>query len=546
MVVVDPAVSPLVLVADDEQMTTVMLQHILERAGYRVTTVHDGQAALEAAQEIAPDILLLDILMPVLNGFEVLQRLREQPETANLPTILITANAREPADVARGLRLGADDYIQKPFAPPELLARIESKLRSSRLERALQQRTSELEQLLRVSQTLNAHLTEVELLEVILELVQQIIAGSKIAVFRLTEEGLVRDYRDNGVPKQALERLAGAKAVSDVIPFHADITLNWSEQDHTPLPGIRTGMLAPMVYRDSPVGFLLVVGQNEPYRAEQQRLLEGVAQQAALALVNAQLYDILADYAQNLESMVEARTNELQSAQQLLIRSEKLSSIGRLAASIAHEINNPLMPIRNLLETIVEDLDAQNVEYDHQAVTIIQDSLERIRGIVSRMLEFSRDQKPGMEWLDVSRVLETVIALNRKSFEHDRMRIDTEVEHMPTIFGSPDQLQQVFMNIVLNAHAAMSAGGRLVIRTRALEGWILVEFEDNGVGVAPEHFDQIFEPFFSTKPTGTGLGLFVSHNIVQAHQGVIEVRNNETGGATFTVRLPRTNEPPRA
>lgn len=546
MVVVDPAVSPLVLVADDEQMTTVMLQHILERAGYRVTTVHDGQAALEAAQEIAPDILLLDILMPVLNGFEVLQRLREQPETANLPTILITANAREPADVARGLRLGADDYIQKPFAPPELLARIESKLRSSRLERALQQRTSELEQLLRVSQTLNAHLTEVELLEVILELVQQIIAGSKIAVFRLTEESLVRDYRDNGVPKQALELLAGAKAVSDVIPFHADITLNWSEQDHTPLPGIRTGMLAPMVYRDSPVGFLLVVGQNEPYRAEQQRLLEGVAQQAALALVNAQLYDILADYAQNLESMVEARTNELQSAQQLLIRSEKLSSIGRLAASIAHEINNPLMPIRNLLETIVEDLDAQNVEYDHQAVTIIQDSLERIRGIVSRMLEFSRDQKPGMEWLDVSRVLETVIALNRKSFEHDRMRIDTEVEHMPTIFGSPDQLQQVFMNIVLNAHAAMSAGGRLVIRTRALEGWILVEFEDNGVGVAPEHFDQIFEPFFSTKPTGTGLGLFVSHNIVQAHQGVIEVRNNETGGATFTVRLPRTNEPPRA
>lgn len=546
MVVVDSSASPLILVADDEQMTTVMLQHILERAGYRVVSVHDGQSALESAQAMSPDLVLLDILMPVLNGFEVLKCLRAQPDTASLPTILITANAREPADVVKGLRLGADDYIQKPFATAELLARIESKLRSSRLERALQQRTSELEQLLHVSETLNAHLTEVELLEVILDLAGQIIPESQLAVFRLTEEGGVRDYRNNGVPQAAIDRLSGVRSVSEVIPFHADITLNWSGPNHTPLPAIQTGMITPMVFRDSPVGLLLVAGQTTPYRAEQQRLLEGVAQQAALALVNAQLYDILADYAQNLESMVEARTNELQSAQQLLLRSEKLSSIGHLAASIAHEINNPLMPIRNLLETIVEDLDAQQVEYDHQAVTIIQDSLERIRGIVSRILEFSRDQKPGMEWLDVSRVLETVIALNRRSFEHDRMQLETDIQPMPAIYGSADRLQQVFMNIVLNAHAAMAANGKLTIRTIALKDWVLIEFEDDGRGVEPEHFDRIFEPFFSTKPTGTGLGLFVSHSIIQAHQGVIEVRNNKGGGSTFTVRLPRTIEPPRA
>ena len=545
MTVANPAGSPLVLVADDEQMTTVMLRHILERAGYRVASVHDGQAALDAAREMAPDLLLLDILMPVLNGFEVLQRLREQPDTANLPTILITANAREPADIARGLRLGADDYIQKPFAPAELLARIESKLRSSRLERALQQRTNELEQLLRVSETLNAHLAEGELLDVILDLTRNMFPESQVAVFHLTDEGSVRDHRNNGVPEAIVERLTSGRLVSEVIPFHPDVTLNWPASNHPPLPGISTGMLAPMVYRDSPVGLLLITGQTDAYRAEQQRLLEGVAQQAALALVNAHLYVILADYAQNLQSMVEARTSELQSAQQLLIRSEKLSSIGRLAASIAHEINNPLMPIRNLLETIVEDLDAQHVEYDHQAVTIIQESLERIRGIVSRMLEFSRDQKPGMDWLDVSRVLDTVIALNRRSFEHDRMQMETELRPMPPIFGSPDQLQQVFMNIVLNAHAALSSGGRLKIRTRATDEWVLVEFEDNGEGIPPEHFDPIFEPFFSTKPTGTGLGLFVSHNIVQAHQGSIDVRNNEGPGATFTVRLPRTNTPPR-
>ena len=532
-----------VLVADDEQMTTVMLQHILTRAGYQVSIVHDGRAALDSIEMSMPDILLLDILMPVMNGLDVLSRLREQPETEHLPTILITANAREPADVARGLRLGADDYIQKPFAPQELLARIESKLRSSRLERALQQRTFELERLLNVSETLASHLTEVELLDVLLDLVKQVVPGSAAAVLRVNDDGVVVGRRNEGFPEDVLEHLAGPRPLAERIPFHADVTLSWSLDEKPLIPGVPSGMLAPMVYRGSPIGVLLVSGQAESYQPEQLRLLEGVARQASLALVNAQLYDMLADYAQNLESMVEARTNELQSAQRLLLRTEKLSSIGHLAASIAHEINNPLMPVRNLLDDLVEELDAQHVEYDRQAVTIIRDSLERIRGIVSRMLEFSRDRKGGMDWVDVSSVLETVIALNRRSFDHDRLRLETDIQPMPKVFGSPDQLQQVFMNVVLNAHAAMKKGGVLTIRTRATEGWVLVEFEDTGCGIAAEDLDRIFEPFYSTKPTGTGLGLFVSHNIIEAHQGAIEVKSEPGKGTLFVVRLPLTQPP---
>jgi signal transduction histidine kinase/DNA-binding response OmpR family regulator len=545
MVTPDSAPAPLILVADDEEPTRLMLGIMLKRAGYRIETVSDGVAALDAARDLAPDLLLLDILMPGMNGFEVLRRLREQPDTASLPTILVTANARRPSDVAKGLQLGADDYIQKPFETLELLARIESKLRSSRLERTLHQRTNELERLLNVSETLNAHLTELELLDVILDLIQQIAPGPASAILRLDDDGQVTDTRSVGLPAGALDRFIHARPIAEVIPFHSDITLTWSIGDSSPIAGLPSGMIAPMAYRGSPVGLLMVGGQTEPYRPQQQRMLEGLARQAALALVNAQLYDMLSDYAQNLETMVEARTNELQSTQRLLLRSEKLSSIGRLAASIAHEINNPLMPIMNLIESIVEDLDAQHVEYDHQAVEMIQDSLERIRVIVSRILEFSRDQKPGMDYVDVSRVLDTVIALNRKSFEHSRMQITTDIQPMPTVFASPDQLQQVFMNIVLNAQAAMQPGGRLVIRTRALEESVLVEFQDTGCGIAPENVDRVFEPFYSTKPSGTGLGLFVSHSIVQAHQGAIELITKEGHGTTFTVRLPRTNEPAR-
>lgn len=540
----DTTPPPLILVVDDELPTTALMENILVRNGYRVHIAQDGIEGLECARTIAPDLVLLDIMMPGLNGFEVLRALRDDPQTASLPTMLVTANAREPADVAKGLRLGADDYIQKPFAPLELLARIESKLRSYQLERALQQRSNELERLLSVSETLNAHLTEVQLLEVILSLVEQIIPGPA-AVLRLNDENQVTDIRSAGLSKDTLIGLTDVQPLLTRLPSNGNPTLSWDVNDPSPVPPLRSGLITPMVYRGQAVGLLLVAEQADSYRAQQQRLLEGVARQAALALVNAQLYDMLSDYAQNLESMVEARTNELQSTQRLLLRSEKLSSIGHLAASIAHEINNPLMPIMNLLELIVEDLDAQQVDYDQQAVTIIQDSLERIRGIVSRMLEFSRDQKPGMDDVDVSRVLDTVIALNRKSFEHARMQIETDITPMPRVFGSPDQLQQVFMNIVLNAQAAMSSGGRLTIRTRAEPDWVLVEFADNGCGIAAENVDRVFEPFYSTKPSGTGLGLFVSHNIIQAHQGAIDVQTEEGRGTTFTVRLPRTNEPPR-
>lgn len=540
MISMTPSNSQLVLVADDETTTTAMLHHILSRAGYRVESVHDGQAALDAVERLQPDILLLDVLMPVLNGFETLRQLRENPATMLLPVIIITANAREPADVARGLRLGANDYIQKPFAPLELLARIESNLRSHRLESALQERTNELEALLHVSDTLNSRVTGADLLEAVVEVVQQLLPESAAMVLRLNDKGQVAGSYSAGLNTSALDEALQSNA--DLANLRE--TIIWPTDAQPSVFGLDFGMLTPLIHRNKTEG-LLVAGRSTPYTSQQKQLFEGAARQIAVSLVNARLYDILADYVQNLESMVETRTAELQSAQRLLVRSEKLASIGHLAASIAHEINNPLMPIRNLLEDIIADLDQQQVEYDQRAVSIIEESLERIRGIVSRMLEFSRDSRSMLDWIDVSSVLDTVIALNRKSFENDRIRVDANIEPMPLIYASRDQLQQVFMNLMLNAHAAMDDGGQFIVTTRAEPEWVVVDMKDTGCGIQPDEIDRIFEPFYTTKSTGTGLGLFVSHNIIEAHQGTIEVESIEGSGTTFSVRLPRTTEPSR-
>lgn len=529
--------SQLVLVVDDEVNTTIMLQHIFEREGYSVERVSNGFEALEAARDHQPDLILLDILMPGMNGFEVLQRLRQDPLTDKIPTIMVTANAREPSDVARGLTLGADDYLYKPFAPQELLARAQSKIRARQLEDALKRRTEELEALLQVSEKLNQHLEMADLLDLILELVLDLLPGDLAVVHELDENGEVVDYRM--ISRNSVE-------VSGKFPDQALVAaclrsqglLTWPGDGSYQVDGFSGGMALTLQHGDRAVGVLLIAQRNAQYDDRHQRLFVGIARQAALALMKAQLFEIQANYAVHLEDMVAERTSELESAQRMLIRSEKLASIGHLAASIAHEINNPLMPISNLLEDLIDELEQRRIEVDLRAVSIIQESLERIRRIVSRLLEFARDTDADIKPLDITDILDGIIRLNQRFFEHERVTIRTEFTPLPLVHGSKDQLEQVFMNLALNAQAAMDGGGTLTIRAYGQADDVVVEFEDTGCGIPPQQIDKIFDPFFSTKPSGTGLGLFVSYGIIQGHHGTIEVKSKVGAGTKFTVRLP--------
>jgi len=533
-----PGASPLVLIADDEVNTSMMLQHLFEREGFRVARVNNGIQALDFVFHQRPDLILLDIRMPGMNGFEVLGKLRESETGATIPTILITANARQPADVALGLNLGADDYIYKPFAPQELLARAQSKLRSRQLEDALQQRSRELEALLGISEQMNQSLAQGEVLDVALELIADKIPCEIAVILKFGEIPEQDEFRAVNVGENREFRLAQSSIhILHHLDYVGDFAL-WTPEE-TPLFGEqKSGMVAKLVHGSNVIGALVITSDQTLYDDPQLRLFGGLARQVALALHNAQLYALLMNYATRLEEMVNERTAELEAAQKMLIRSEKLASIGHLAASIAHEINNPLMPIRNLLEDIVEDLQSRHVDYDEQSIEIIQSSLERIRGIVSRLLEFSRDSNAEMSVLDINAVLEGVIALNRKYFQHERIEIVANLRESPHIHGSKDQLEQVFMNIALNAQAAMKSGGTFTVTTSHNANEVIVEMNDTGHGIDSEHLNRIFDPFYSTKPSGTGLGLFVSHGIIQAHNGSIDVRSKVGAGTTFTIRLP--------
>lgn len=527
---------PLILVADDVMATTVMLERIFEYEGYSVKSVHDGNSAVDAAQTLLPDLILLDVNMPGKNGFEVLSTLRKSPQTASIPTILITAMG-DHSGVVQGLNLGADDYLRKPFHPQELLARAESKMKARKLEESLHQRTQELEALLRVSEELSQHLELDELLDFILFLLIDMVPCQLAAIYHLDDDEFISDYR---------VKLKDGSTAPD-IPEAQDIVekmlvenkpMRWPSGNIL-VDGYESGMVVPLQYGGNVRGILLVVNQDT-YEENHQRLLQGISRPATLAIKNAELYEIQANYAVHLEDMVDARTRELESAQQMLVRSEKLASVGRLAASIAHEINNPLLPIQINLEGMMEDINAE-LKIDPGDIERTLESVERIKYIVDRLLGFTGNRQvsdENVQHVDVNQVINDIVSLNQKLFQLENLNIETDLIEVPKIYGLRYQLEQVFMNMTLNAKDAMSPGGTLRFVTRTDNDSVSVIIEDNGCGIEEDMLDTIFEPLVSTKESGNGLGLFVSYNIVQKHNGTIDVQSKVGEGTRFKVHLP--------
>jgi signal transduction histidine kinase/DNA-binding response OmpR family regulator len=536
---------PLVLVADDTQATTAMLQRLFEYEGYRVHCAYNGPDALESAQQLHPDLMLLDINMPGMNGFEVLQRLRDNPSTSGIPTILITALGDQSA-IVQGLQLGADDYVRKPFHYRELLARAESKIRARRLEDALQRRTEELEMLLKVSDELNQHLQLNEILELVMDLTLELIRSDAAIIYQLNPQGEIINQRfqssDSKMIKQ-LEKMNHNTIVTRAMKAEGSFT--WSDQEDSPLDGFANGLVVPMQFDESNrLQSLLVLVSERLYDTRNLELLSGIARQAAMALKNAELYRIKTNYAEHLEEMVEARTHELRSAQHMLIRSEKLASIGRLAASIAHEINNPLLPIQINLDDMLEDLH-DHKPIDAQEITRTQESVERIRRIVNRLLEFTGNSLNSMtiKPLDINKVIRNVSELVAKSLEQKGQRVELDLGSVPEIQADKDGLEQVFMNLILNASEAMSRGGHVEISSRTEGDWLVIKVVDTGSGIPQEIIEKIFEPFVTTKEDGSGLGLFVSYGIIQNHSGRLELSTGKKG-TTFVISLPVTQEAP--
>jgi signal transduction histidine kinase/DNA-binding response OmpR family regulator len=585
---------PALLVVDDIDNNRFALTRRLARQGYlNITTAVDGQQALELLNSKPFDLLLLDIMMPNLNGYEVLTAMKASSNLRHIPVIMISA-VDEIDSVIRCIELGAEDYLSKPFNPTLLRARVGACLERKRLFDQVQARTKELSESLQ-QQTATADVLKVisrstfdleTVLQTLVESAARLCDADKSIItrekkgilYRAAAYGFSREFMDyvSGTPIKAERGSAQGRAILEgrVIHIH-DVKADpdYTFTDYQKLGDFRTVLAVPMLREGNPSGVVaLTRTEVRPFTDKQIELATTFADQAAIAIENVRLFE-----------SVEARTRELaksledlRTTQDRLVQTQKLALLGQLTAGIAHEIKNPLNFVNNFSGISAEMIDElQEVLGDvsltgkqRNEVSELMGTLrsnfdkvvqhgKRADAIVKNMLQHSREGSGEHRSVDINALVEESLNLawhgaraERQGFEIKlKQSFDPSAGELDVF---PQDIRRALLNVISNGfHAATrrraeTDGGdyepTLAASTKNLGDRVEIRIRDNGTGMTPDVKEKMFNPFFTTKPTGegTGLGLSISHDIiVKQHCGSIEVDTQSGEFTEIIVTLPR-------
>jgi len=314
-------------------------------------------------------------------------------------------------------------------------------------------------------------------------------------------------------------------------------------------------LLVPILFGVDLLG-VIAVGRKltgERLTADDRQLLRTLANQSAIAIENGKAFDEIAQLNETLEARVEERTRELRETQEQLMQSDKLKSLGQLVAGVAHELNNPIGFVHanlQLLDEYIEKLARANLAGEVESAAKAREAIrkllsrsregtERVKQIVMDLRTFSRTDQAEIANADLHEEIDRTIALMEPRLKNG-IEVRRDYGDIPQVRCYPGQLNQVFLNLLMNACDALEGGGTVTIRTRRSDLGVRLEFADDGPGVPPEVLSQIFDPFFTTKPVGvgTGLGLSLSHGIIDRHGGRFTVESTWGQGACFGIELP--------
>jgi signal transduction histidine kinase len=480
---------PTILLVDDNADMRDYV-HSLLSAHFHVLTAPNGRAALELVHRQAPDLVVSDIMMPELDGFGLLAALRENHATIQIPVILLSARAGEEYRI-EGVSAGADDYLAKPFTARELLARVDAQLKMARLRRQAREQ----------------------------------------------EESLTREIqRARQFAWETLEHLPDPFCSFDrdfrvtyMNPAAAALGQNAPTE---PLGQILWDLYPDILGTPVEVNFRHAMTHREPVDFEQYFPSPGGDFWFHFKLYP-QPNDGLALYVRNTST--ERRT------EQALRRAEQLAAAGRLAASIAHEINNPLEAVTNLLYLVNSDHTIAGRSRD--LLQVADRELQRLSHIAARSLRFYR-QRTAPSPTSIEELAESVLFFHETEMRMRGIHLHRRYHPAPPVLCLAGEIQQVLTNLITNALEAVEDGGRLVVAVRpAVNGkgrqGVALTVADSGAGMAPSTLTQLFHPFITTKgDQGNGLGLWVSKGIIDKHHATIQVRSKPGLGAAFRIFLP--------
>jgi two-component system, cell cycle sensor histidine kinase and response regulator CckA len=497
---------PLILNVDDNEDIRRSRSAILAAAGFAVREAQNGTDAVQALDLVQPALVVLDVHMPGLDGFEVCHRIKQNPWTRHIPVLHVTCERTNPTDWTRGLESGADSYLIEPIDPAVLVAVVQALLQRAAAEAATRAADDEARRALEQRE----------------QKYRDLFNNATGILYTLDVKGRVTSVN------RAAEALTGLRD-TEIVGHHF------------------TEFVAPEFLTAMRERFQRELTGQQTASAELEILGAG----GARIPIEIHSRPVMRD-GHLVEIQGTARDiRERKAMERQLTRTQKLEALGRMAAGIAHDFNNLLTIVGGCTSAALDSLPSNHpARGDVQAIV---DATNRGTALARQLLAFGRQQVLQPRHVDFDELVRTTASL----VEHltgSRIRLHLDLQCGGThIFAEPSQIEQVILNLAINARDAMANGGDLTIATTLLEGvsaeddrgsapmqWVALTVSDTGCGIDSETMAHIFEPFFTTKPSdlGTGLGLATVYGIVTQSGGAIDVVSEPGRGTRFTIQLP--------
>jgi PAS domain S-box-containing protein len=537
-----------IIVVDDQKDAQYLLQALLTGHGHEISLASNGQEALDTARANPPDLIISDILMPVMDGFQLCREIRKDAILCNVLFVFYTATYTEQGDAEFAMKIGADDFIRKPAEPDAFLTRIEAVIKSA-TERTI------------------SHTAE---------------PADETEVFRLYSERLVAKLEKRSLDLQAemTQRQMSEKSLRqahDIINQSPAVAILWKNTEGWPVEYVSPNVHRLFGYTDEELLSGKVAYEQLIHPADLERVTQEVAthsMDSKTATFTHAPYRIVTKSSGNrwvddrtairrdtqgdithyqgilidITDRIRAEEEKL-AMEEHLQQTQKLESIGTLASGVAHEINNQLTGIINyadLIESRIEDTQLQEFARG------IQEEGDRIATIVRSLLSFARQDSETHSPARMIDIVDGCLRLIGSLLRKDQITLELSIpEDLPTLICRSQQIQQVVINLLTNARDALNErypvydeNKRLFISAQEHKqdeiDWLRTTIEDHGIGIPEDIAQTIFDPFFTTKPRekGTGLGLSISYGIIREHGGNLTVESTPGQFTKVHIDLP--------
>ncbi|MFQ5788959.1 MAG: response regulator [Acidobacteriota bacterium] len=553
---------PRILVVEDSPIQARQLRPILESEGFEVVVASNGQEALERFRRLEPDLVLSDIVMPGLSGYELCRKMKADAKRGDTPLIFLTT-LTEPSDIIEGLAAGADNYIIKPYEPEHLVDRVKSILAKKAARR--EGRPGNRNELLFQGERLCVTSDKEQILDYLVSAFEDLLEARRKEQERKRAEETLResDMKFRVVMQSAVEAIILVDASTNIISWNkgAQTIFGYAEEE---VLGKPVTLLIPERYRERhtrgvrrsrSTGESPIIGKTVELDGRRRdgsefplELSLGAWKTGEENFYCGVIRDITA----------RKRTEEaLRASQEQLRQSQKMEAIGRLAGGVAHDFNNMLTAIRGYSELVLGSLDPEDPR--SRDLNEIRRAAKRASSLTRQLLAFSRRQVLELKVLDLNRVVADVEKMLRRLIGENIDLVSKLEPALGHIKADRGQVEQILMNLVVNARDAMPEGGKLTIETKNIHlddypdgrgldmqpgPHVMLAVSDTGVGMDKETLARVFEPFFTTKEKdkGTGLGLSTVYGIVKQSSGHISVYSKPGRGTRFEIYLPRVEE----